>query len=113
MAFAKSGQKLKGRFSLLRTSRENQWLLIKGNDEFESKDDLTVTRPESVITGRTNQDLEDSKGDNNTTKSNNENKTVIREAKRKDNETNNIINDDNNNDYKIKDKSAILSKRSI
>ena len=25
---------------LLRTSRENQWLLIKGNDEFESKDDL-------------------------------------------------------------------------
>jgi hypothetical protein len=43
---------------LLRTSRENQWLLIKGNDEFKSKDDLTVTRPESVLTGRTNQDLE-------------------------------------------------------
>jgi hypothetical protein len=36
---------------LLRTLRENQWLLIKGNDEFESKDDLTITRPESVLTG--------------------------------------------------------------
>jgi hypothetical protein len=43
---------------LLRTSRENQWLLIKGNDEFESKDYLTITRPESVLTGRTNQDFE-------------------------------------------------------
>ena len=42
---------------LLRTSRENQWFLIKGNDEFESKDDLTITRPESVLTGRTNQDF--------------------------------------------------------
>ncbi|MFL6420744.1 MAG: DNA polymerase ligase N-terminal domain-containing protein [Nitrososphaeraceae archaeon] len=58
ITFALFGQKLKGRFSLLRTSRENQWLLIKGNDEFESKDDLTITRPESVLTGRTNQDLE-------------------------------------------------------
>ena len=43
---------------LLRTSRENQWLLIKGNDEFKSTDDLTITRPESDLTGRTNQDLE-------------------------------------------------------
>jgi hypothetical protein len=32
--------------------------LIKENDEIESKDDLTITRPESVLTGRTNQDLE-------------------------------------------------------
>ncbi|MFL6366522.1 MAG: non-homologous end-joining DNA ligase, partial [Nitrososphaeraceae archaeon] len=103
-----SGQKLKGRFSLLRTSRENQWLLIKGNDEFESKDDLTIIRPESVLTGRTNQDLENGKGDNKSTKSNNKNKTPIREPKRKDKDTNNTINDDNN--YKRKDgKSAILS----
>jgi bifunctional non-homologous end joining protein LigD len=63
ITFVLYGQKLKGRFSLLRTSRENQWLLIKGNDEIESKDDLTVTRPESVLTGRTNQDLENGKGD--------------------------------------------------
>jgi bifunctional non-homologous end joining protein LigD len=63
ITFILSGQKLKGRFSLLRTSRENQWLLIKGNDEFESKDDLTIIRPESVLTGRTNQDFENDKGD--------------------------------------------------
>src|SRR5919199_4973402 len=90
ITFTLFGQKLKGRFSLLRTSRENQWLLIKGNDEFESKDDLTIIRPESVLTGRNNQDLENSKGnngkgDNNTTKLNNENNmAVIRESKRKD-----------------------------
>jgi hypothetical protein len=76
------GQKLKGRFSLLKTSRENQWLLIKGNDEFASKDDLTTTRPESVLSGRTNQDLENGKGDN--AKSNNKNKIVNRESKSKD-----------------------------
>ena len=61
ITFTLFGQKLKGRFSLLKTSRENQWLLIKGNDEFASKDDLTITRPESVLTGRTNQDLENGK----------------------------------------------------
>ena len=63
ITFTLFGQKLKGRFLLLRTSREkNQWLLIKANDEFVStKDDLTITRPESVLTGRTNQDLENGK----------------------------------------------------
>ena len=44
ITFTLFGQKLKGRFLLLRTSREkNQWLLIKANDEFVStKDDLTI-----------------------------------------------------------------------
>jgi bifunctional non-homologous end joining protein LigD len=109
ITFALFGQKLKGRFSLLRTSRENQWLLIKGNDDFESKDDLTIIRPESVLTGRINQDLENGKVDSKSTKSNNKNKAHIREPKRKDRDTNNTINDDDNN-YKRKDgKSAILS----
>src|ERR687886_619524 len=62
ITFVLSGQKVKGRFSLVRTSTESQWLLIKGNDEFISEsnneDDLTITRPESVLTGKTNQDLE-------------------------------------------------------
>src|ERR687886_721586 len=62
ITFVLYGQKLKGRFSLVRTSTESQWLLIKGNDEFISEsnneDDLTITRPESVLTGKTNQDLE-------------------------------------------------------
>ena len=58
VTFVLSGKKIKGRFSLVRTSRENQWLLIKASDEFESKEDLTTSRPESVLTGKTNQDLE-------------------------------------------------------
>jgi bifunctional non-homologous end joining protein LigD len=107
ITFTLFGHKLRGRFSLLRTSRENQWLLVKGNDEFESKDDLTIIRPESVLTGRTNQDLQNGKaGSNKDTKSNNKNKTITRESERKDND-----NDNNNkyDNYKIKDKSAILS----
>ena len=42
ITFTLFGYKLRGRFSLLRTSRENHWLLIKGHDEIESKDDLTI-----------------------------------------------------------------------
>ena len=52
------GNKLKGLFSLIRTKRENQWLLIKGKDEHASKDDLTLMQPESVLTGRSNSDIE-------------------------------------------------------
>jgi bifunctional non-homologous end joining protein LigD len=102
ITFILSGQKLKGRFSLLKTARENQWLLIKGNDEFAStKDDLTITRPESVLTGRTNQDLENGKGDK---AKSSKNKIAIRDSKSKHHDAN--INDDN---YKRKDKSAIIS----
>jgi bifunctional non-homologous end joining protein LigD len=110
ITFTLFGRKLKGRFSLLRISRENQWLLIKGNDEFESKDDLTIIRPESVLTGITNQDLENNKEeeDDNDAKSNNKNKTkaIIRESKRKDKDINNTFNNDDC--YDKKDKSTIL-----
>jgi bifunctional non-homologous end joining protein LigD len=70
------GQKLKGRFSIIKTSRENQWLLIKVKDSYSFSDvkekekekqhdddnddkgtDLTTSRPESVISGLTNNDL--------------------------------------------------------
>src|SRR5918911_3742367 len=77
ITFTLFGQKLKGRFSLVKTPRENQWLLIKGEDEFQSKDDLTIIRPESVVTGRTNQDLKTGKKDNNT-KLGNKVKTIVR-----------------------------------
>src|SRR4029078_11055976 len=47
------GQKLRGKFSLVRTSRENQWLLIKSNDSFASiGTDITIDSPQSVLTGR-------------------------------------------------------------
>ena len=68
ITFSLFGQKLKGRFSLIKTTIENQWLLIKGDDEFKSNEDLTITRPESVLTGKTNQDLENSKKDTAKTK---------------------------------------------
>ena len=52
------GQKLKGKYLLIKRKREdNQWLLIKANDQYASADDLTMTRPESVLTNRTNVDL--------------------------------------------------------
>lgn len=66
ITFTLFGQKLKGRFTLIRTNRgkgpareeeSNQWLLIKTNDEF-AYEDLTVNKPESVLTGRTNSELQ-------------------------------------------------------
>ena len=52
------GHKLKGLFKLIRTSKENQWLLIKGHDSYVSEDDLTLTSPESVLSGKSNSDIE-------------------------------------------------------
>jgi bifunctional non-homologous end joining protein LigD len=56
-----SGQKLKGRYLLIRRKiqereKDNQWLLIKGNDQYASDEDLTTTKPDSVLSGRTNED---------------------------------------------------------
>jgi bifunctional non-homologous end joining protein LigD len=52
-----NGQKLRGRFYLVRTSTENQWLLFKKSDQFDFKEDLTISKPESVLTGRSNDQL--------------------------------------------------------
>ena len=58
IAFSLFGKKLTGKYFLVKTTRENQWLLIKGADEFVSAtEDLTISRPESVLTNRTNEDL--------------------------------------------------------
>ncbi|HEY7572123.1 MAG TPA: non-homologous end-joining DNA ligase [Nitrososphaeraceae archaeon] len=52
------GKKLAGKYYLVKTARENQWLMIKGADEFASAtEDLTISRPESVLTNLTNEDL--------------------------------------------------------
>src|SRR5919112_2307905 len=63
ITFTLFGQKLRGRFSLVRTHLDRgkegkQWLLIKLADDFESNEELTITRPNSVLTRRTNKDLE-------------------------------------------------------
>ncbi len=48
--FTLYGQKLKGKFSLIKMNwGENQWLIIKGNDKYVSTKDLTITSPESVF----------------------------------------------------------------
>jgi bifunctional non-homologous end joining protein LigD len=66
ITFVLYGQKLKGKFSLVKTKTKNQWLLIKLKDDFarssNSKDknsekDITESRPESVLTGKKNKDL--------------------------------------------------------
>ena len=43
------GKKLRGGFTLIRTRSQNQWLLIKENDGFASKEELTITHPGSVL----------------------------------------------------------------
>lgn len=58
IVFILSGKKLRGKFSLVRTGEQNHWILIKGKDEFISSEDITVTRPESVLTKKTNQYLD-------------------------------------------------------
>ena len=64
ITFSLFGRKLKGKFTLVRIrprgegEQENQWLLMKSSDGLESEEDLTINRPESVLTGRTNDDLE-------------------------------------------------------
>src|SRR5215216_1166877 len=62
VTFSLFGQKLRGKFKLVRIrsreeQEENQWLLMKSTDGLESEEDLTINRPESVLTGRTNDDL--------------------------------------------------------
>ena len=66
ITFVLYGQKLKGKFSLLKTRTKNQWLLIKLKDDFargsnnsdkSGEKDITESRPESVLTGKKNRDL--------------------------------------------------------
>jgi len=54
--FTLFGKKVNGAFSLVRM-KENQWLLTKSSDEHNSDDDIEKDMPESVLTGRTNDEL--------------------------------------------------------
>lgn len=70
ITFSLFGHKLNGKFTLVRTHLDRkkegkQWLLIKLADGFESNEELTITRPNSVLTRRINKDLEKEKEEEN------------------------------------------------
>jgi bifunctional non-homologous end joining protein LigD len=56
LVFVLDGEKLHGRWHLVRTRAEgpkSQWLFFKGKDEFAAKEkDVVAERPESVVSGR-------------------------------------------------------------
>jgi bifunctional non-homologous end joining protein LigD len=53
LKFVLLGEKLLGSWVLVRTRGGRQWLLIKHRDEHASQEDLTLTKPRSVVSGRT------------------------------------------------------------
>jgi bifunctional non-homologous end joining protein LigD len=53
LKFVLLGEKLAGSWVLVRTRDTRQWLLIKHRDEHVSDEDPTLTRPLSVVSGRT------------------------------------------------------------
>lgn len=78
ITFILYGQKVKGRFSLIRTGRENQWLLIKSDDEFASEEELTSTRPDLVLPQKTNEDYSKEKSRNIRTSNHSKDSNFIR-----------------------------------
>ena len=60
-SFRLAGEKLRGGFTLLRTGGgpKPKWLLVKRRDEEADGEGPVRTRPESVVTGRMIEDLED------------------------------------------------------
>ena len=57
LKFVLLGEKLSGSWVLVRTRGERQWLMIKHRDQYVSDEDLTVTRPLSVVSGRSMADI--------------------------------------------------------
>jgi bifunctional non-homologous end joining protein LigD len=53
LKFTVHGRKLRGSWVLVRTRGERQWLLIKHRDAHVSTEDLTVSKPLSVVSRRT------------------------------------------------------------
>jgi bifunctional non-homologous end joining protein LigD len=53
LKFRLRGKKLRGSWVLVRTRGPRQWLLIKHRDEAATTEDLTVTKPLSVVSRRT------------------------------------------------------------
>jgi bifunctional non-homologous end joining protein LigD len=52
LKFVVLGQKLSGSWVLVRTRGTRQWLLIKHKDDYASGEDLTISKPLSIVSGR-------------------------------------------------------------
>lgn len=59
LKFTVYGKKLAGEWTLLKMrGNDKNWLLIKAKDKYVSDGDITQLRPESVISGRTLEEIE-------------------------------------------------------
>jgi bifunctional non-homologous end joining protein LigD len=52
LKFVLLGEKLSGSWVLVRTRGTRQWLLIKHKDDYASGEDLTISKPLSIVSGR-------------------------------------------------------------
>ncbi|HUG36121.1 MAG TPA: DNA polymerase ligase N-terminal domain-containing protein [Candidatus Limnocylindrales bacterium] len=62
LKFVLLGKKLAGSWVLVRTRGSRQWLLIKHRDQYASQEDVTVTKPLSVVSGRTMREIAEAAG---------------------------------------------------
>ena len=84
ISFELKGKKLNGSFALVKTKNGNLWLLIKHNDEYAVlEDDLTASNPYSVLSKKTNDDLEQNTGSGSTNSSRSNLKSKGKEAQSK------------------------------
>src|SRR5690606_1773113 len=65
MRFRLAGEKLRGHWALVRMQGrgEDQWLLIKGEDEFASDEDILSRAPVSALTERTLDEIQAADGE--------------------------------------------------
>jgi len=115
------GQKLKGKFSLVKTRTKNQWLLIKLKDDFaldldngekngEKEKDITEIRPESVLTGKKNRDLVLHKSSKMLEKDMEENDSIIKNSIPKNLNTPDQLGDHNLNAINLSSTSRSLKQ---
>ena len=52
ITFTLHGKKLNGEWSLVQLRGSKNWLLMKKDDEFASKDDILLSKPDSVLSGK-------------------------------------------------------------
>jgi hypothetical protein len=60
---AREGRKIKGGYALIRTGNDDRWLLVKMDDkEAEARRNPVSTEPESVLSGRTLEQIAEQEG---------------------------------------------------